>query len=405
MRAKKRKRTDPRVTSSYYSSTCNNNGMFPMVVSNGPHDWVRTKAGRHNHFFPKEVKIGTSVYHLAARFEIPHSETDERVRWGGNASVRLYRIYGGEGTGDDALRLPHYLVLKAVSSFKNFKAEIENIGHVHAKWLEMLPRKHGNRELPIIPALSASSVEFEDDCPQWLFAMEYFPMDIFMITGSKGLSSHLTISAWLSIVESACQNLITLHLMKMIHGDIKPENIMLKRPYVDSRKDSYLKIERMKSVFIDLEYAHSSSGGGIHSGGTVGYKSLSRLKRGNESSAFDDTFAFGVFLYVFMTTLDTPFSPKTGHIYCDYWTEKKNTPDMAMYLKRSNVYIHPNLSSPYIFKGMCVLLNSVFQDNGNFNNKDRNDFEYSVSRLKFCASHLRLEKLVELGKKHSIKGG
>ncbi|RHY17830.1 hypothetical protein DYB25_006494 [Aphanomyces astaci] len=123
----------------------------------------------------------------------------------------------------------------------------------------------------------------------WILVTEYVPGgELFDRLVQHGTFSEQHAK---SIARDLAETLITLHAQRLVHGDVKPENILL-----DSAND-----DSARMILIDFGLSFRASEGGCHSwdgSGTVAYAAPEVLNQSANVTSAIDMWALGVVLFV-----------------------------------------------------------------------------------------------------------
>ncbi|RQM29384.1 hypothetical protein B5M09_004393 [Aphanomyces astaci] len=123
----------------------------------------------------------------------------------------------------------------------------------------------------------------------WILVTEYVPGgELFDRLVQHGTFSEQHAK---SIARDLAETLITLHAQRLVHGDVKPENILL-----DSAND-----DSARMILIDFGLSFRASEGGCHlwdGSGTVAYAAPEVLNQSANVTSAIDMWALGVVLFV-----------------------------------------------------------------------------------------------------------
>ncbi|RHZ19301.1 hypothetical protein DYB37_003526 [Aphanomyces astaci] len=123
----------------------------------------------------------------------------------------------------------------------------------------------------------------------WILVTEYVPGgELFDRLVQHGTFSEQHAK---SIARDLAETLIALHAQRLVHGDVKPENILL-----DSAND-----DSARMILIDFGLSFRASEGGCHSwdgSGTVAYAAPEVLNQSANVTSAIDMWALGVVLFV-----------------------------------------------------------------------------------------------------------
>ena len=157
-----------------------------------------------------------------------------------------------------------------------------------------------------LPVLEAEGREYclarEPDTNEWYIALEYF--DSGSLRDRIRREGKLNLQETLAIAQQIGSALEYAHARKIVHGDIKPSNILFRRISDGS----------LQAALSDFGVTVGADGAGsIARAATLPYASPEQLDGGNRIDRRSDVYSLGVVLYQMMTGR-LPFEARTEEV-------------------------------------------------------------------------------------------